>query len=160
VRGASEGAILAGRFTKNPYGVLGGTIVGGVIGSAVGHELAQTTIEALRKVGCRRTRKVITMNAWLRVQFTNRRRDVLGLWHSSLFIGPLGNIALVAGLVVLSARFVAIPLFVEVACAILVAVWALAYILDTIFATYAERHNTNRSDDVLQPPRRTEKDSS
>lgn len=103
---------------------------------------------------------MITMNAWLRVQFTNRRRDVLGLWHSSLFICPLGNIALVAGLVVLSARFVAIPLFVEVACAILVAVWALAYILDTIFATYAERHNTNRSDDVLQPPRRTEKDSS
>lgn len=51
VRGASEGAILAGRFTKNPYGVLGGTIVGGVIGSAVGHELAQTTIEELRKVG-------------------------------------------------------------------------------------------------------------
>lgn len=99
------------------------------------------------------------MSRWLRVQLTNRRRDVLGLWHSSFLIGPLGNIALLAGLVVLSARFVAIPLLVEVACAILVAVWAFAYILDTVVATYAGRHNTNRSDDDLQPPRPAEKDN-
>lgn len=76
---------------------------------------------------------------------------MLGLWHSRLMVGPVLSFAVIIALPLLLSKVLQIPGWLQQVVAIALVVVTSLFLIDTMFATYAERHNVQRSDDDKQP---------